>query len=61
MIKLSMVAYVISLLLIFSPAFSYIALSRYNIISDAFMIQVVSVLPFIAGVILLAALRIKRM
>ena len=60
MTRMLIAAYVISLLLVISPAFNYIALTRYNVIADTFMIQVLSVVPFIAGVILLVVLRIKK-
>jgi hypothetical protein len=58
--KLSIAIYSISLLMIFSPAFLYMLLRRAGLFYPSIETQVVSVLPFIAGIAILAVMKLKK-
>lgn len=58
---LSVIIYAIALLLTFSPAFSFVILSRYFLSTSPFTAQVVSVVPMIVGIALLAIIKYKKL
>ncbi len=57
---LSVIVYAIALLLTISPAFSYVVLTKFFLSTAPFTAQIVSVVPMIAGVVLLMVLRYKK-
>jgi hypothetical protein len=60
MSKLGISLYGISLILLFSPAFLFLLLKRAGLFYPTFETQIVSVLPFILGVAILAFLKLRK-
>ncbi len=58
---LPVIIYAIAILLTFSPAFSFVILSRYFLSASPFTAQVVSVVPMIVGIALLAIIKYKKL
>ena len=59
--KLTVALSSLSLLMIFSPAFLYILLRRTGLFYPSIETQVVSALPLIAGIAILAVLKLKKL
>jgi len=60
MSKLTMVLFGIALLLLFSPTFVYLMINKIGLPMPSFQAQIVSVIPFILGIILLGVLKIIK-
>ncbi len=58
---LSVIIYAIAILLTFSPAFSFVVLSRYFLYASPFTAQVVSILPMVVGIALLVIFEYKKL
>jgi hypothetical protein len=60
MSKLTIALFGIALLLLFSPTFVYLMIVKVGPSMPSTQVQIVSVLPFILGIILLGVLKIMK-
>jgi len=60
MSKLTIALFGIALLLLFSPTFVYLMISKIGPSMPSLQVQILSVIPFVLGIILLGVLKIMK-